>query len=354
MNGTQKIGLSAAFLAVLGFAVYKQMKADQKVGVVADKTVDMPDIKGPDDVDKIQITNADKSDVELTKTGDTWRVTKPVDFPANQGNVKQLVDNLKELKATEQVEANANDDVKKSYDLDPTHAVHVQAFKGADKKVDDYFGKNGGRGQMVMTGDRPGVFAATGYSSYLYTREIKNWRDTEIFKFDDGNVTQFSIEEKDKTLSFTKGDKWAGTVKGAAIERIDEDSVKKAIGVFKALTADDFGDGKAVSDTGLDAPDATITILLKDNAGKYVLHVGKTASGSNRYAQKDADPTIYIVNSSVGDWATADVSKFQKLPDGGSANPPPPSHPMSMGGMGGMGGMPGMPPGMQMPPGHPH
>jgi hypothetical protein len=91
--------------------------------------------------------------------------------------------------------------------------------------------------------------------------------------------------------------------------------------------------------------------LLKDNAGKYVLHVGKTATGSNRYAQKDSDPTIYIVDSSVGDWATADVAKFQKLPDGGSANPPPPAHPMSMGGMG---GMPGMPPGMQMPPGHPH
>jgi hypothetical protein len=351
MNGTQKIGLSAAILVVLGFGVYKQMKADQKVGIASDKTVDLPDIKGPDDIDKLDITNGDKTDVELTKTGDTWRVTKPVDFPANQANVKQLIDNLKELKATEQVEANASDDVKKSYELDPAHAVHIQAFKGADKKVDDYFGKNGGRGQMVMTGDRPGVFAATGYSSYLYTREVKNWRDTEIFKFDDANATQFSIEKKDTTLSFTKGDKWAGTAKGSPIERLDEDSVKKAIGAFKSLSATDFGDGKPVSETGLDAPESTVTILLKDNAGKYVLHVGKTATGSNRYAQKDSDPTIYIVDSSVGDWATADVAKFQKLPDGGSANPPPPAHPMSMGGMG---GMPGMPPGMQMPPGHPH
>lgn len=353
MNGTQKIGLGAAVLAVLGFLVYKQMKADQKVGVSAEaNTADLPDIKGTDDLDKIEITNADKSTVTLEKKGDSWQVTKPVDFPANQANVKQLVDNLKELKVTEQVEANANDDVKKGYELDAAHAVHVVGFKGPDKKVDDFFGKNGGRGQMMMVGDRPGVFAATGYSSYLYTRDVKNWRDTEIFKFDDANVIQISFDKKNQPLSFTKAnDKWSGTVKGSPIERLDESKVKSAIGAFKALNADDFADGKTPADTGLDAPDSTVTILLKDNAGKYVLHVGKTATGTSRYAQKDGNPTVYIVSSTVGDWATADVAKFQKLPDGGTV-PDPNAAPHGMGGMG-MGGMGGLPPGMGMPPGHP-
>ncbi|MGH7279935.1 MAG: DUF4340 domain-containing protein, partial [Polyangiaceae bacterium] len=105
MNGTQKIGLGAAVLAVLGFLVYKQMKTDQKIGAATTATIDMPDVKAPDDVDKIEIANADKSDVVLEKKGDNWQVTKPVDFPANHANVKQLVDNLKDLKATEQVEA---------------------------------------------------------------------------------------------------------------------------------------------------------------------------------------------------------------------------------------------------------
>ena len=348
MNQTQKIGLGAAVLAVLGFLVYKQMKVDQKIGAATTATVDLPDVKAPDDIDKIEIANADKTDVVLEKKGDTWQVTKPVDFPANQANVKQLVDNLKELKATEQVEANASDYVKKSYDLDPAHAVHVTAFKGADKKVDDYFGKNGGRGQMMMVGDRPGVFAASGYSSYLYTRDVKGWRDTEIFKFDDANVIHISFEEKDKTLSFTKAnDKWAGTVKGSAIERLDEEKVKDAVRVFKGLTAEDFGDGKTAADTGLDKPVSTVTIELKDNAGKYVLHVGNTATGTNRYAQKDGSATIYVVGSAVGDWATADVAKFQKLPDGGTVKDSTASaHPAMPPGM-------GMPGGMGMPPGHP-
>ena len=41
---------------------------------------------------------------------------------------------------------------------------------------------------MMMTGDNPAIYAAKGYSSYLYAREVKAWRDTEIFKFEDGNA----------------------------------------------------------------------------------------------------------------------------------------------------------------------
>ena len=39
------------------------------------------------------------------------------------------------------------------------------------------------------------------------------------------------------------------------------------IKAFKALNAEDFGDGKGVAETGLDAPEATLSISLKDNAG---------------------------------------------------------------------------------------
>ena len=38
---------------------------------------------------------------------------------------------------------------------------------------------------------------------------------------------------------------------------------------YKGLNADDFGDGKSLADTGLDKPEATVTIALKDGAGKY-------------------------------------------------------------------------------------
>lgn len=115
-----------------------------------------------------------------------------------------------------------------------------------------------------MVDGKPGVFIASGYSSYLYTREVKNWRDQEMFKFDDANVTQLTIDKKGSVFSFTKADKWAGTFKGTAIADMDEEKVKDAVRAFKSLNADDFGDGKAAADTGLDAPESIVTIALKE------------------------------------------------------------------------------------------
>jgi len=336
MNGTQKIGIGVAILAVLGYAVFAQQKKDQQVGVAKEKSsADLPEIKGSEDLDKIVITNADKGEVVLEKKGDKWELSKPVSFPANQANIKSLLDNLKELKATDVIESNPTDDIKKSYQLDAAHAVHVVGFKGADKKVDDLFGKSGGRGQMVMSGDKPAVYSASGYSSYLYAREVKAWRDTEILKFDDANVISFSIDKTNElagastadagaakktagTLSFTKGEKWAGTWNGQAIARFDEDKVKDALRIFKSLNADDFGDGKGADVTGLDKPQATVSITLKDNAGKYVLKVGKTATGTTRYASKDGSETVYVIPSAASDWVTADVTKFEHPADAGA------------------------------------
>jgi hypothetical protein len=123
-----------------------------------------------------------------------------------------------------------------------------------------------------------------------------------------------TIENKNGKFSFTKdGEKWAGTLKGKAIERLDEEKPKEMVRYFKALMADDFGDDKKTgADTGLDKPESEMTFNLKDNAGKYILQVGKTATGNSRYAMKDGDATVFVVSQTAADWATAEASKFQK------------------------------------------
>jgi len=143
----KQILIAAVVLAGLGAAVYFQQKKDARVGVETLSSAQLPSISGPEDVDKIDITNGEKGEVVLEKKEDKWWLTKPANALANQTNVKQLLDNLKELKATEIVAANATDDLKKSYDLDAAKAVHVLGFKAGDKKVDDYFGKSGSHGR---------------------------------------------------------------------------------------------------------------------------------------------------------------------------------------------------------------
>ena len=322
LSRDKQIIIGVVVLAGLGGLVYRQAQQDKKMGTAAAVQQELPSVAAPDDLDKISITNGDKGEVVLEKKDDKWLVTKPVEAPANQENVKQLLSNLKELKAKETVATNVTDDLKKTYELDPSKAVRVVGYKGGEQKVDNTFGKWGGRGQMMMTGDKPNIYAASGYSSYLYTREVKNWRDTEIFRFDDANASQVTLENKAGVFSFTKGDKgWAATLKGQPLPRFDEEKVKDLLRNLHALNADDFADGKTPADTGLDAPEATITVQLKDNAGKYVLKVGKTQSGTARYARKEGSDTIYVIPGWVADWAVADASKFQKAADAGAAKP---------------------------------
>ncbi|WP_146648319.1 DUF4340 domain-containing protein [Labilithrix luteola] len=341
MERSTQIGVGLVVLAALGGAVYFKAKEDQKIGTSQMTSAELPELKTPDDVDKVSITNGDKGEVVLEKKGDKWEVTKPVNAPANQTNAKALVDSLKELKAKELIAAAPSEDQKKEFQFEPSKAVHVVAYKGGDKKLDATFGKSGARGQMAMVDGKPGVFAVSGYSSYAYTREVKGWRDTEIFKFDDGNATQIMIENANGPLSFTKGDHWAGTAKGKPIAELDDDKVKDTVRAFNSLNAEDFGDGKSPADTGLDAPEGKITIALKDGAGNYTLKIGKVASGTSHYAQKEGDSTIFVVPERVVNKVITEPSKFQKSKDAG-ADAAKGAAAMPVG----MPGMPGMPHGM--------
>ena len=354
MSGrTIGIFVGVGVLGVLSFWAYKQSHKDDKdwqplssrVGSsAAVSSGEMPTINAPDDVDKLDITNADKGEIVLEKQGDNWVITSPLKSAmANQQSVKDAINNLKDWKLKEQLVLKLDDDVKKDKQLDEAHAIHIVAFKGGDKKTDVYFGKMGGGGQLVQLAGKPdAVYTATGYSGYLFTREAKDWRDKEIFKFDDANASQITIDNVNGKFSFTKGDKWAGTFKGNPIEKFDDQKVKDFLRDVKALTAEDFGDGKSDSDTGLNAPSSTVTVSLKDGAGTYVMKVGNVAKDTSHYAARMnggvMDPTVFIVGKTGSDWALAGKDKFQASADAGapiSSNKPamPP-------------GMPGMPPGM--------
>jgi hypothetical protein len=318
-------------LALLGFFVWKASKDDAKIGQPVVTAKDFPTISAAEDIDKISITNGDKPEVVLEKVPDpkgtpvdggvatVWRLSKPVAAAANQQTLKDLVANLKDLKVDSQINLKLDDTVRKDKQLDAAHGVHVVAWKGADKKVDETFGKSGPAGQLVVVSDKPDVvWAAKGYSSYLYTKESKDFRDKEVFKFDDANASQVTIVNSHGTLSFTKGDKWVGTLDKKAIARFDEEKVKDLLRAYKGLNADDFGDGKSLADVGLDKPEATVTITLKDGAGTYELLVGKVSSGTNRYAKRAQDDLIYQITSYAADWATSDASKYESAADAGA------------------------------------
>ena len=328
MNTNQKLYTAGAVLVVLLGALFilqKRTQRDEAVHTINAMQATLPEIKlAAEDVDKVtkvQITNAAKSDVVLEKTGDTWKLVKPLAFAANQQNVKSLIDNLKEIKVKDAIDTGKG--YYAQYDLEGDKPVHLQVWKGADKAIDAYFGKSGSRGQMTRVEGKDGVWVSSGYSSYLYTREVKDWRDRDILKFEDANVVSVALENKNGKFSFSKnGEEWSATHKGKKIDRFDPEKVKDLLRAYKSLTAEDFADDKTAADTGLDKPEATVGFTLKDNAGSPKVMVGKISTGTSHYAQREGMPTIFTLSSWTSDWATAEASKFQKPGDAGAPKPP--------------------------------
>jgi hypothetical protein len=333
MSREKLIIFGVVLLGLLGVLVFKQAKKDESLGAPLASAKEFPTISAPDDIDKISITNGDKGEVVLERVPDTkaastdggvettWVMTKPLSAPANQQTVKDVVSNLKDLKVDTRINLKLDDDVRKQKQLDPQHAVHVVAWKGADKKVDELFGKGGSAGELVVLGSKPDeVWAAKGYSSYLYTKEPKDFRFKEILKFDDTNATQVTIANSHGTLSFTKGDNWVATVDKKPLARFDQEKLKDMLRAYKTLSAEDFGDGKSLAETALDKPEATVSILLKDNAGKYEVAIGKVGTGTNRWAKRADDDAIYQITNYVSEWVTSDASKYQAPADAGAGD----------------------------------
>ncbi len=341
MSRDKLIILGAVLLGLLGFLVYKQAKRDEAIGQPTESAMDAPSIAAPDDIDKISITNGDKGELVLEKVSapgrdpsdggvsDKWVLSKPVKADANQQSVKDLVANLKDLKVTSQVDIHLDDSVKKDKQLDAAHGLHVVAWKGDAKKADDLFGKNGPVGELVIAGEKPDlVWAAKGYSSYLYAKEAKDFRDKEIFKFEDANAAQVSIVNTHGSFAFSKGDakgdakgdKWTGTLGGKPIERFDTEKVKDLLRTYKSLNADDFGDGKSLADTGLDKPAAHLTIHLKDDPKTYDLLLGNVSAGTNHWVKRADDEAIYQITNYAAEWITSDAAKYQTAADAGAGD----------------------------------
>lgn len=332
MDRNAKIGIAGVVLVGLGVAVYYQHKKDAALGAPVSKA-DMPELKAvPDDVDKIDITNGSKGEIVLEKHGDKWELTKPVEAPANQTNVKSVIDNLKELKIADRATQGADEDAKKRYELEPDKAIHVLAFKGADKKFDGTFGKSGGLGNAMMMAGNPDIYLVSGYSSWMYGREAKDWRDREIFKLEDKDIESMELAGKNGDFVFTKAEKdgggteWSGTHDKKPIPSFDTQKGNTAVTAFKNLMAEDFGDGKPASDTGLDAPEETVTLKMKDGA-THTLKIGKPAEKTSHYAQRDGDATIYTIGAYPYEWATGELSKFQQPADAGAPDSGPKSKP---------------------------
>jgi hypothetical protein len=324
-----KLYVALGVLAVLGGGLYLQSRKEaeeQARYTLSGQTAALPKIEIKEEdikaIDKIVLSKAAEGDkpaveVELQKQGEDWKLTKPIEASANQANVKSLLDNLKTIKVSEQIDTSSQSYAK--HGLSDDKGLRAVFSKGGSVVFDARFGDTGGRGQMTRIAGKDGVYAVKGYSSYLYSRDVKGWRDLGLFKFEEGDATAVNIDNEHGSFVFTKdGETWKAThakPKGgvaAPLKDFDEAKLKDLLRAYKSLSADGFAEkGKTPQDLGLSTPVATLVITLKDGAKREV-KVGSNAEGSSRWVNVSGNDELWSISSWAADWATAEPKKFQK------------------------------------------
>lgn len=341
MGTETKLYIAIGVLVVLGGALYfqnKSQKAEAESYSESGRAAALPQITLVDEtvkgIDKVVLNKAADGDggaaveVELTRSGEEWRVTKPVNYLANQANVKSLLDSLKRLKTSEQI-SGAKDQYSK-FGVGDGEGLHAVFYAGNDVKLDVRFGEGGSRGQMARVGGHDGVFSVQNYSSFTFDRDLKSWRDLSILKFDEKAAESVELSNEHGVFQFEKaGDTWKAKHKkpkapaAAALADFDGAKVDELLRAFKALNAADFGDGKAASEVGLSPAVATLSIKLSGGKENHVISFGNKADGSNVWLKLDGNEQLFQVSSWAADWGTAEPSKFSaKSGDAAGAAPP--------------------------------
>ncbi|MBI2388861.1 MAG: DUF4340 domain-containing protein [Deltaproteobacteria bacterium] len=340
-----QIYIGVGVLAVVGGLYYMQTKKDaavtNKAFTQGSKEGAAPQIKVvPEEIDKVSLKAKDKPEIVLEKKDGNWTMVAPTPGARVQKSaVDDILNGLKGLTFKDRIAVGSQNFA--GYDLDEGKGIHVVAAKAGTPVVDLWLGATKTRGQMARLGtDASGtVWSVSGISSWTYDKAPKDVRDKKVWDLARENVTAIELKDAKGAFVFAKNESaadagaadatgeagttpaWSGTADGKPLVGLDAAKIDDLLSAFTlggVLNADDFGDGKSDTETGLASADATVVTFKAKDGSQQKITLGKS-EGTKRFARKDGDPTIYLLAESPSAWAEVGTEKFVPAPAAGDA-----------------------------------
>lgn len=248
------------------------------------------------------IRQRDKDVLELTRTGEAWKLTKPSDQPADEQKVPELVRMLAGLRA-EKIVAYRPKDLK-PFGLDtPTATVTLKA-PGGDKVL--LLGREEGKGErLAMVKGEPvvGVLAAP-VARQLLAAAI-TFRDHDLIRVPDADTIQRTTGDRQVTFSRPEGT-WKLTKPLAG--EADHDGLEAFFGTLSPLRADelvtDSPTPAQLKEYGLDPPAERWVIGNGDERKLDLLVGGLAAGGKRRYARLGDKGVVFLLDEKLSGMVT--------------------------------------------------
>jgi hypothetical protein len=275
-----------------GSGAYAKLAGDARVFTVSSYVKSSLD-KTPTDLrDKRLLTfDSDKlTRVELEAKGqpvefgknnqNEWQILKPRPLRADGSQVDTLINKLKDAKMDL---SGAQEDVAKNFAAAARVATAVVTDAGGNQTLE--VRKDTDKNCYAKSSAVEGAYKVASDLADALDKSLDDFRNKKLFDFGFSDPSKVEL----KTVTYTKsGDKWL-----AGSKTMDNTSVQNLIDKLRDLTAAKFpekGGGQPVFE-------ARVT----SNDGKRVEKVSITKQGTQYFAQRENEPSIYELDSKAVD-----------------------------------------------------
>ena len=296
-----------------GSGAYAKLPGSPKVVTIASFVKSTLD-KRPDDLrDKRLLTfDQDKlTRVDLQAKGQAiefgkdaqneWQIVKPRPLRADSSAVSALVDKLRDAK----MDLSSADDPAKKWGSTEKVASATVTDSSGTQTIE--IRKDKDKNYYAKSTAVPGIFKTSADVGDALDKGLDDFRNKKVFDFGFSDPGKVEL----KNAVYTKsGDKWMSGSK-----TMDNASVQSLIDKLRDLSATKFADSGNITGAS-SAPQPVFEATVTSNNGKRVEKVTIRKQGSQYFAQRENEPSIYELDSkSVDDLQKAAGAVKEAAPE---------------------------------------
>ena len=247
------------------------------------------------EVDGFTISNQNGA-IELKRSGGTWRIADPIDYPAEGRYVNDLMNKLGSMTIENLVTTDSDKD--STYGLD-TAGVEVTVTAGGNEIAQFVVGKTAENYRHTYcrkVGDDR-IYRVKGTFTGQLKRKQKDWRDKKILEVDKETISRVDFEYPNESFSMVKVDtSWTLEIKDE-VKPVNERFVNQTLSVISRLRTFDFVDGDSARAVDFSLPDLNLTITTEvEDTYKFSL-VPQDDEAKRYLMKKDGlDNTLFVIS----------------------------------------------------------
>ena len=230
--------------------------------------------------------------IRLEKTGEDWKLVKPLQAPADFVSVNGVIGQLQSAQMTQLKDR--PEDVKdlKQYGLDKPAVVATIGTGSSSVRFE--LGKEADSGAVwARDPSKPAVFSVNNGVAMELQKKVDDFRRKDVFDFRPFNTTRFEITRGKDVRAFerVKGtgenavDTWRQVVPAA--KTVDSSNLEGALLDFSNLRAESFAPAAGAA-TGHGNPSAVIVVKFDDGKKEERVVIG--TAGANVFATRADQP----------------------------------------------------------------